>query len=561
MASLILGPMARWASTSEATVWVETDERCEVEVTPETGEVARAKTFAVEGHHYAIVRVSGLPEDAATPYTRDARRRAGVAGARQPVPAEHAAHAPQAREGADRVRLVPDRLSAPPAATASPRTSPTSAARSTRCARSRCGWRRPTRTTGRTRCCCSATRCTPTRCRHRRSRTSSSRRDTTKPPHEGIANFEEYTQLYRESWSDPPIRWLLSTVPSAMIFDDHDVIDDWNTSLEWVEEMRATDWWDDARRRRLHELRPLPALGQPVARTRSRRRRSTSASATPATAANCCATYAYKSDREVEGARWSYCRDIGCTRVVMIDSRAGRVLTPGDRSMVDAGEWDWITEHAHRRLRPPADRHVAAAVPRARAALPRGVERGGLRRRLGLARPRSWGRSSARASTSSTGRRSATRSTLMCGLLREVGAGRRGPGAARRSSCCRATSTTRTSREVGFPKGSGVDLARLAGDVLAVPQPAQHEGAPRRDIRLLARCGERIGRVLARSAGVPAPPVRWRFQEGDPRFDNQVGTLELDERDRAGPPRACDPVRSRACAPDLEIADERRVCA
>ena len=52
------------------------------------------------------------------------------------------------------------------------RTSPTSAARSTRCARSRCGWRRPTRTTGRTRCSCSATRCTPTRCRQRRSPTS-----------------------------------------------------------------------------------------------------------------------------------------------------------------------------------------------------------------------------------------------------------------------------------------------------------------------------------------------------------------------------------------------------
>jgi hypothetical protein len=68
MASLILGPMARWASTSEATVWVETDERCEVEVHPETGETASARTFTVEGHHYAIVRVSGLPEDRATPY-------------------------------------------------------------------------------------------------------------------------------------------------------------------------------------------------------------------------------------------------------------------------------------------------------------------------------------------------------------------------------------------------------------------------------------------------------------------------------------------------------------
>ena len=50
-----------------------------------------------------------------------------------------------------------------------------------------------------------------------------SQRDTAEPPGEEIANFEEYTRLYQESWSDPDIRWLLSTVPSTMIFDDHDV--------------------------------------------------------------------------------------------------------------------------------------------------------------------------------------------------------------------------------------------------------------------------------------------------------------------------------------------------
>ena len=39
------------------------------------------------------------------------------------------------------------------------------------------------------------------------------RRDIDAPPGEEIADFEEYTRLYRESWSDPDIRWLLSTVP------------------------------------------------------------------------------------------------------------------------------------------------------------------------------------------------------------------------------------------------------------------------------------------------------------------------------------------------------------
>ena len=30
-----------------------------------------------------------------------------------------------------------------------------------------------------------------------------------------------------------------------MIFDDHDVHDDWNISEAWVREMRATSWWDE----------------------------------------------------------------------------------------------------------------------------------------------------------------------------------------------------------------------------------------------------------------------------------------------------------------------------
>ena len=60
-----------------------------------------------------------------------------------------------------------------------------------------------------------------------------------------MADFEEYARLYHDSWRDPAIRWLLSTVPSAMIFDDHEVGDDWNISEAWVEEMREKPWWDE----------------------------------------------------------------------------------------------------------------------------------------------------------------------------------------------------------------------------------------------------------------------------------------------------------------------------
>ena len=39
-----------------------------------------------------------------------------------------------------------------------------------------------------------------------------------------------------------------------------------------------------------------------------------------------------------------------------------------------------------------------------------------------------------------------------------------------------------------------------------------------------------IMRGLARLAGVGDPSVRWRYAHEDPWFDNQVATLELDDR-------------------------------
>jgi hypothetical protein len=39
-----------------------------------------------------------------------------------------------------------------------------------------------------------------------------SRRDTRKAPGEQVADFEEYTRLYWESWGEPVMRWLMSTI-------------------------------------------------------------------------------------------------------------------------------------------------------------------------------------------------------------------------------------------------------------------------------------------------------------------------------------------------------------
>ena len=67
MTSLVLGPLLRSVEGGAATVWVETDQPADVVVDagPAT---ARARTTAVDGRHYALVVVTGLPAAAATPY-------------------------------------------------------------------------------------------------------------------------------------------------------------------------------------------------------------------------------------------------------------------------------------------------------------------------------------------------------------------------------------------------------------------------------------------------------------------------------------------------------------
>ena len=55
MVRLVLGPLLRHVSEDTVTVWVETDGPCEVDVLGRT-----ARTFAVHGHHYALVVVDGL---------------------------------------------------------------------------------------------------------------------------------------------------------------------------------------------------------------------------------------------------------------------------------------------------------------------------------------------------------------------------------------------------------------------------------------------------------------------------------------------------------------------
>src|SRR4051794_38551979 len=63
MAELLLGPILRHVGERDATVWVETDEACEVEVLDRS-----ERTFRIDGHHYALVCIEGLEPGSRTEY-------------------------------------------------------------------------------------------------------------------------------------------------------------------------------------------------------------------------------------------------------------------------------------------------------------------------------------------------------------------------------------------------------------------------------------------------------------------------------------------------------------
>src|SRR5262249_8100420 len=132
---------------------------------------------------------------------------------------------------------------------------------------------------------------------------------------------------------------------STMIFDDHDVHDDWNISEAWLRDMRALPWWEDRIAgafmaywiyQHLGNLAPPQLAEEPLYAEVQ----------TLDDAGERLRTFALRSDRETTSARFAFHRDFGRSRLVVIDSRAARVLDDGKRDMVDDEEWAWIVEHA-----------------------------------------------------------------------------------------------------------------------------------------------------------------------------------------------------------------------
>jgi hypothetical protein len=352
------------------------------------------------------------------------------------------------------------------------------------------------------------------------------RRDPAVPPGETVADFEEYTRLYRESWGEPLTRWLLSTLPTAMIFDDHDVHDDWNTSNAWVRTMRAQGWWDERIvggfmsywvYQHLGNLDP-DSLGHEELWARIEAGEDVTA---------LLRDFAWHADREVAGARWSYARDLGRTRLVMVDSRAGRVLDPDRRSMVDESEWRWIGEHATGGV---DHLLIGTSLP---VLLGHGMHwleawneavcdgawgatavRAGehIRQSLDLEHWAAFGRSFER----------------LWEILAAAGSGRSGEAPA---SIVLLSGDVHHAylAEVAFPR-----TAQVRSKVWqAVCSPFRNplDRRERRAIRFgMSRAGALIARTLGRAAGVPDPPVRWRLAHEHPWFDNQIATLAVDGR-------------------------------
>jgi hypothetical protein len=237
----------------------------------------------------------------------------------------------------------------------------------------------------------------------------------------------------------------------------------------------------------------------------------------------------------------------------MIDSRAGRVLTPGRRSMVDGDEWRWITEHATGGF---DHLLIGTSLPLIMAPGLHYLEAWNEAVCDGA-----WGKLASRVGEkirqgADLEHWAAFRDSFeaMVQLLREVGAGGRGHAPA---SIVVLSGDVHHAylAEIGFPRGSGVTSRVWQATCSPFRNPLS-TNEKRAVAAGFSRAGTAFGRLLARSAGVPAPPVRWRFQDGDPRFDNQIGTLELEGRAAlARLERAVQTERGHE-HPELEVADE-----
>ncbi len=523
--NLILGPLLRYTGAHDATVWVETGGSCEVEVAV-NGSTHRSRTFKVEGHHYALVRITGLEPGSCYEY-------AVALDGKKVWPEEEDPFPPPAirtiaLDGKLNLAFGSCRVAAPhePPYTLKRGLTKGHYERDALYALALEMRRKPQETwpdalflLGDQIYADEVSAGTRDYIR--------SRRDTDRPPGEEVANFEEYTHLYWDSWRDPDIRWLLSTVPSAMIFDDHDVNDDWNISEAWVAQTRKEPWWEERIvgafvsywvYQHLGNLSP-EELEKDELFGRVQRAQD---------ATRILREFAHKADREVGGSRWSFHRDFGRVRLIVMDSRAGRVLKDEYRSMLDGAEWDWIEEKA----RGDFDHLLfGTSVP---FLLSPGLHH--LEAWNEAVCSGAWGTQAAKLGEF-------VRQLVdlehwpafhdsfddLAHLLKSVGTGERSIGRPPASVIVLSGDVHHGYlAEIGLGNGVESQVYQAVGSPLRNPLGLAE--------RLVMRAGwtkrgEIIGRTLARLAGAKEPNVRWRLAHKEPWFENHISTLRLHGRE------------------------------
>ncbi|UOG21854.1 alkaline phosphatase family protein [Gordonia amicalis] len=337
--ALVLGPILRHVDETSALVWVQTDGSAEVEVLG-----SRAHTFEVVGNHYALVEVTGLAPDTTTEYE------VFVDGSREwPLPDSDFPPSiirTRGPESAHHHRIVFGSCRYPKAE--DPKVDEKLGLDALDCYAVRMRhlpvdeWPDTLILLGDQ---VYADELTP----QVKEKLESTRTSTVGPSDE-VVSFQEYEGLYRHTLGDPEIRWILSTVPTAMIFDDHDIRDDWNTSDTWRRQMDDQPWWRNRIRAGLASYWVYQHLGNlsPAELDASddyRQVREIDGDCWPH-----LVDLADRADSEtdgVKGIRFSFRWDLGATRLTMIDSRNGRILAGGVRKMLSDTEFDWIEDQVN----------------------------------------------------------------------------------------------------------------------------------------------------------------------------------------------------------------------
>ncbi|MGY4986114.1 alkaline phosphatase D family protein [Streptomyces nigrescens] len=528
MAGLRLGPLLRYVDADSATVWVETDRPCVVHVRCDDGAAGAQHTWQVAGHHYALVPVTGLTPGTETPYQvlLDDEPGAPPSGSGEKV-----WPLPDSRFPASTIRTLPAsaheplhfafgscRWSATPSNAAHDPVGPDALDTLAATLATGSGRQRPDVLL------LLGDQVYADQTSEATAQVLAGRRDLTEPPWKQVADYEEYTYLYYESWLDPEVRWLLSTVPSCMIFDDHDVIDDWNTSASWLARMRATPWWRERILGGLMSYWVHQHLGNLSPAELAADELYAQVQSVP-DATELVREFAAGADADAAHARWSYRRDFGRVRLVMIDTRATRVLDESNRAMLDKTEGEWLRQavldgrgsYDHLLLGsslPWLLPHLIHAGEGWNAALCAG-ERG----------PR-WARRSERLRQRADLEHWSAfpgSFTALTELIAEAGSGAHAPA----TVCVLSGDVHHAYVAEPHWRGAGPHPASRVLQLTCSPVHNSIPGSLQAGFRFgWSRSGRWLGKLLARHGRLPRPAVKWR-RTGGPWFGNQLMTLTL----------------------------------